>query len=230
MAIHARRGERVGPDGIAELAQTDQMYAVAEVYETDIGRVAVGQPATIRSPALNANLTGSVERIGMKIGKLDVLDTDPVARTDARVVEVHIKLDEPKRAAKPVEPAGRSDDRARDRRGCERRRDEPGGRATFWAVGWGASRRRPRAGPPASAMSSAPRSAQAGAPERATRRPLPHRTARLSDERIDRARRAGGALAPGGVRAAGWRPVVARPQQMRCAGIGAFGTRRTTAR
>jgi HlyD family secretion protein len=34
-----------------------------------------------------------VERIGLKIGKLDVLDTDPVAKTDARVVEVHIRLD-----------------------------------------------------------------------------------------------------------------------------------------
>jgi HlyD family secretion protein len=99
ITIHARRGERVGPEGIAELAENDQMYAVAEVYETDIGRVAVGQPATIRSPALTEELTGTVERIGMKIGKLDVLDTDPVARTDARVVEVHIKLDDAKRAA-----------------------------------------------------------------------------------------------------------------------------------
>src|SRR5438093_4467547 len=36
VAVHTRRGERVGADGIAEIAQTDQMYAVAEVYETDI--------------------------------------------------------------------------------------------------------------------------------------------------------------------------------------------------
>src|SRR6185503_4256686 len=33
--IHARRGERVGMEGIAELADTERMYAVAEVYETD---------------------------------------------------------------------------------------------------------------------------------------------------------------------------------------------------
>jgi len=99
VAVHARRGERVGPDGIAELAQNDEMYAIAEVYETDIGRVQVGQPVTVRSPALTSDLTGSVERIGMKIGKLDVLDTDPVARTDARVVEVHVKLNDTQRAA-----------------------------------------------------------------------------------------------------------------------------------
>ena len=99
IAIHARRGERVGPDGIAELAETGQMFGMAEVYETDIGHVKPGQKATLRSPALGEPLTGVVDRVGQKIGKLDLLDTDPVARTDARVVEVRIKLDDSKRAA-----------------------------------------------------------------------------------------------------------------------------------
>jgi HlyD family secretion protein len=35
-----------------------------------------------------------VDRIGLEIGKLDALGTDPAARTDARVVEVEIRLDE----------------------------------------------------------------------------------------------------------------------------------------
>jgi len=44
-------------------------------------------------------LTGTVDRIGTKVGKQDVLATDPVARTDARVVEVRVKLaDSPKAA------------------------------------------------------------------------------------------------------------------------------------
>jgi HlyD family secretion protein len=97
--VNARRGEHVGPAGLAEIAQNDDMYAVAEIYETDIGRVKLGQRATVRSPAFDRELTGRVDRIGMKIGKQDVLDTDPVARTDARVVEVHVKLDDSARAA-----------------------------------------------------------------------------------------------------------------------------------
>ncbi len=97
--IHARAGEKVGPDGIAEIAKTDQMYAIAEVYETDIGRVHVGERATITSPAFAEPLQGTVERIGLKIGKLDVLDTDPAAKTDARVVEVEIRLDDSQRVA-----------------------------------------------------------------------------------------------------------------------------------
>jgi HlyD family secretion protein len=99
IAIHARRGERVPPDGLAELAQNDRMYVVAQVYETDVGRVRVGQRATASSPALAAPLEGVVDRIGRKVGKLDLLDTDPIARTDARVVDVHVKLDDSERAA-----------------------------------------------------------------------------------------------------------------------------------
>ena len=99
LKVYARSGERVGANGIAEIAQNDAMYAVAEVYETEIRLVRVGQKARITSPALAEPLTGKVEYIGLKVGKLDVLDTDPAARTDARVVEVKIRLDDDARAA-----------------------------------------------------------------------------------------------------------------------------------
>ena len=94
LKVHARPGEKIGPEGIAELGATDAMYAVAEVYETDITRVKVGQRARIRSPALSRDLVGTVERVGLKVGKLDALGTDPAAKTDARVVEVEIRLDD----------------------------------------------------------------------------------------------------------------------------------------
>ena len=74
--------------------RTHEMYAIAEVYETDVRRIKVGQRARVSSPALEAPIEGVVERVGMKIGKLDALSTDPAARTDARVVEVEIRLDD----------------------------------------------------------------------------------------------------------------------------------------
>ncbi|EED31764.1 transporter, MFP family [gamma proteobacterium NOR5-3] len=92
--IHTYPGERVESDGILELAKTDRMYAVAEVYETDIARVREGQPATVMAPALAEPLTGTVERIALQVGRMDVLGTDPIAKTDARVVEVFILLDD----------------------------------------------------------------------------------------------------------------------------------------
>ena len=77
-----------------ELGRTDKMYAVAEVYETDITGVKVGQTAKIRLSAMDSELSGKVERISLKVGRLDVVGTDPIAKTDARVVEVFILLDD----------------------------------------------------------------------------------------------------------------------------------------
>lgn len=99
LKIHARTGERVGPLGIAELGRTGEMYAVAEIYETDIRFVRLDQRAQVRSPALSNPISGTVERIGRKVGKMDVLSTDPAAKTDARVVEVQIRLDDGSPAA-----------------------------------------------------------------------------------------------------------------------------------
>ena len=90
--IHTRPGEMVGPRGILELGRVERMYAIAEVYETDIGRVRVGQPATVTSKALGRALSGTVERIRQQVRKLDQMDTDPAARKDARIVEVEVRL------------------------------------------------------------------------------------------------------------------------------------------
>ena len=88
-------GEIVGEDGVVEFAQTRKMMVVAEVYESDIAKVKLGQTATIKSEtgAFQGEITGQVSQIGLKIGKQDVLDTDPAADVDSRVLEVKIYLD-----------------------------------------------------------------------------------------------------------------------------------------
>ena len=94
LKVHTRQGERINTEnGIVELGRTDQMYAIAEVYETDIAKVRNGQRATVTSSVFTGTLEGKVARIGKQIGKKDVLNTDPAADTDARVVEVRIRLD-----------------------------------------------------------------------------------------------------------------------------------------
>ncbi len=92
--IHAKPGERVGVEGVVEIGDTSKMYVVAEVYETDIIHVKAGQRASITSPALANPVSGTVEKVGLKVGRLDVLGMDPVAEADARVIEVDIALDE----------------------------------------------------------------------------------------------------------------------------------------
>ncbi|AFY36445.1 HlyD family efflux transporter periplasmic adaptor subunit [Calothrix sp. PCC 7507] len=94
LKIHTKSGEAINQMGIAEIGQTDQMIVIAEVAEDSIGRVRLGQNATVTSDngAFNGELKGTVTEIGRKIGKKDVLNTDPAADVDARVVEVKIAL------------------------------------------------------------------------------------------------------------------------------------------
>lgn len=97
--VKARPGEFVGEQGVLELGRVDRMFAIAEVYETDIGFVAVGQRASVSSPALERALSGTVRAIRPKVAKQDEIGTDPAARKDARIVEVEILLDDPEPAA-----------------------------------------------------------------------------------------------------------------------------------
>lgn len=93
--ILTRPGEVVQSDeGIARIGQTSQMYAVAEVYESDITKVQLGQQATVTSSAIPEKLTGTVAKIGLEIERQEVVNTDPTANIDAKVVEVKVKLDQ----------------------------------------------------------------------------------------------------------------------------------------
>lgn len=92
--IMTRPGEVVASDeGIVRIGQTSQMYAVAEVYESDIGKVKLGQPVNVTSSALPQKLTGTVNSIGLEVERQEVVNTDPTANIDAKVVEVKVKLD-----------------------------------------------------------------------------------------------------------------------------------------
>jgi HlyD family secretion protein len=93
LRVHARPGERVGNAGILDVGNVDVMHAVAEVYEQDVGKVRVGQPAHVRVPTLGTLLSGRVVRKDLVVGRKVVFDNDPVADTDARVVEVRIQLE-----------------------------------------------------------------------------------------------------------------------------------------
>lgn len=98
LAINARPGEQIGLDGILEIGRVDRMYAIAEVFETDVGRLSVGQAATVSSEALGQALTGRIERIRPLVRRQAAIATDPAARRDARVVEVEVRLDAPELA------------------------------------------------------------------------------------------------------------------------------------
>ncbi|WP_392482451.1 ABC exporter membrane fusion protein [Nostoc sp. C110] len=90
--IHTRVGEKISTSGIADLAQTNQMMAVAEVYQTDIGKVKLGQQAVISSQAFVGELRGTVAQIGLQVNRQNVFSNQPGENLDSRVVEVKIRL------------------------------------------------------------------------------------------------------------------------------------------
>ena len=99
LKINTQVGEQVNiQEGIVELAQTDQMMVLAEVYETDIRQVSLGQAVTVTSEygGTAQELTGTVDQIGLQIGTASFGegDADPTQDVNARVVTVKVRLDQ----------------------------------------------------------------------------------------------------------------------------------------
>ena len=92
LAIYAHPGQSVGAEGILAFGRTTEMYVNAEVMEEDLGRLKVGEKATITSDVLTHPAAGIVEEVGYLVGSREVFVTDPTAFTDSRVVHVKIRI------------------------------------------------------------------------------------------------------------------------------------------
>ncbi len=93
--IHATPGQRPPPEGILEMGDTAQMMAEAEVWQDRIGAVRVGQPVELVAAALGESLHGTVDRIGLTVGRQGLISDDAAENKDARVIRVLVALDAP---------------------------------------------------------------------------------------------------------------------------------------
>jgi len=96
LKIHSYPGETIlAEKGIVELGKTQQMMVTAEVYESDISQVNLGQSAIIKSEngSFSGEIKGKVTEIGWLINRQGVFDTDPASDVDNRVVDVKIELE-----------------------------------------------------------------------------------------------------------------------------------------
>jgi HlyD family secretion protein len=92
LEIHTKSGEAIAEAGIVDLGSTNQMEVVAEVYQSDIDRVRIGQIATITSDAFVGKLQGTVHQLGQQVSQQRVFSNQPGENFDQRVVEVRIRL------------------------------------------------------------------------------------------------------------------------------------------
>jgi HlyD family secretion protein len=93
LEIHTRAGEVVSSDGIVSIGKTQQMYAIAQVYQSDIQKVNLNQKVKIVSDSIAGELLGKVERIDSQVKRQTIVNSDPSTNIDGRVVEVHVVLD-----------------------------------------------------------------------------------------------------------------------------------------
>lgn len=93
LEIDIRPGERPRTEGLMTLGRIDRMVARVEVFQTEIGRVREGQGVELTSAPLATPLTGRVESIGLLVGRQNLVSDDTAANTDARVVELIVRLD-----------------------------------------------------------------------------------------------------------------------------------------
>ena len=91
--IKATPGQRPPAEGIMEMGDTSQMMAEVEIYQDRIGNVKAGQPVELVAAALGQTLRGTVESIGLTVGRQGLISDDAAANTDARVIRVLVALD-----------------------------------------------------------------------------------------------------------------------------------------
>ncbi|MFM9159515.1 MAG: ABC exporter membrane fusion protein, partial [Dolichospermum sp.] len=93
LRINARNGEIISTAGFAEIGNTSQMQVLAEVYQTDIQNIRVGQKAKITSTTFSGELKGTVREIGWQVNQQGIFSINPNSDADRRVIEVKISID-----------------------------------------------------------------------------------------------------------------------------------------
>jgi HlyD family secretion protein len=92
LRVIVRAGERVGAEGVLEMADLAAMDVVAEVFETDLPRLRLGAAAEIVVPGEARRFAATLREIGWQVRRTTQASTDPVAAVDARTVEVRLAL------------------------------------------------------------------------------------------------------------------------------------------
>jgi HlyD family secretion protein len=99
LRINTRVGEQVNTQqGIVELANTRQMYAIAEIPESSIGKVKQGMAAKVSSEygSFDGEIQGVVETVGLQVGRKgqqDAAGSTPTTDQNSRVVMVKVRID-----------------------------------------------------------------------------------------------------------------------------------------
>ena len=92
--IFSRQGERVSPAGIIKIVDMNQLRVLADVDELHVGRLKPGGKVDVTFRGNNDIYKGTIERIAPTVKRMQRVEPDGGSSTDARVVQVEIKIDD----------------------------------------------------------------------------------------------------------------------------------------
>lgn len=92
LRVTGRKGETIGSTPVLQLGAAGGLECLAEVNDSLVGRVELGQSCQLSSPALPRPLRGTVSEISRFVGFPRLRDPDPLALVDRRAVEVTISI------------------------------------------------------------------------------------------------------------------------------------------
>jgi HlyD family secretion protein len=92
--IFSRQGERVTPAGIIKIVDMNQLRVLADVDELHVGRLKPGGKVDVTFRGNNDVYKGTIERIAPTVKRMQRVEPDGGSSTDARVVQVEIKIDD----------------------------------------------------------------------------------------------------------------------------------------
>jgi len=93
--IFSRQGERVSGAGIVKVVDMNQLRVLADVDELHVGRLKPGGKVDVTFRGNNDVYKGTIERIAPTVKRMQRVEPDGGSSTDARVVQVEIKIDDP---------------------------------------------------------------------------------------------------------------------------------------
>jgi HlyD family secretion protein len=93
LKINARPGDKVGDDGLLEMADTSRMVVVAEVYQTDMRDIRIGQKATISADGFKGSVQANIYQINSQVQRQSVFSGEPGENQDQRVFEVKLRIE-----------------------------------------------------------------------------------------------------------------------------------------
>jgi len=93
LKISARPGDKVGDEGLLDMADTSRMVVTAEVYQTDMRFIREGQGATITVDGIDGKLRAKVYQVRPQVQRQSIFAGEPGENQDQRVFEVKLRLD-----------------------------------------------------------------------------------------------------------------------------------------